>query len=319
MTTDFASKIKKGPVVAGPRIVIMGMEGVGKTTAAAQCPSPIFLCGENGLIGSAFSGIANYAPENWADVLGFLEFILAGNHDYKTLVIDTIDWIEPLLHSHINKRDGKYLTKDRVTDGESIENFNYQKGYVLALEEFRKALAILDKIRLSGMIVVLNAHTHIKNFSNPEGENYDRYELKINAKLAGLIREWADAMIFAKYETFTGKIGKAGKSKGIGGQKRIVCTERTAAYDAKNRYSLPPEMPLDMAEILEAIKKGESGDTTGIVEEINAYLPCVAESKRAAIANFIEEHKGDSVKLSQALNKARVLAEQQEQKGAVNA
>jgi len=301
--TDFVPKIKKGASAAAPRIVLVGVEGVGKTTAGAQCPDPIFLCAEDGLVGFGFHNVPYTTPENWTEALRFLNYIATGDHPYKSLIVDTLDWLEPLLFSHICKRDKK----------ESIEDYGFGKGYIMAIEEFRRFIAGLELIRKRGILIMINAHCQIKSFNNPIGDNFDRYELKASKQLAGLVKEWADTVLFARYEILTVKDGgKKSKAKGVGGQKRIVHTEHSAGWDAKNRYGLPVTMVFDMPEILEAIKQGMPDKPENIISEINSLLPNVPEAKQAAITAFIEANKTDAIKLSQTLNRVRVLAEETE-------
>jgi len=302
-TNDFVPKIKKGAPAVAPRIVLVGVEGVGKTTAGAQCPDPIFLCAEDGLVGYGLENVPYTTPENWTEALRFLNYIATGDHPYKSLIIDTLDWLEPLLFSHICKRDKK----------ESIEDYGFGKGYIMAIEEFRRFIAGLELIRKRGILVMINAHCQIKSFNNPIGDNFDRYELKASKQLAGLVKEWADTVLFARYEILTVKDGgKKSKAKGVGGQKRIVHTEHSAGWDAKNRYGLPVTMVFDMPEILEAMKQGKPDTPENIIAEINSMLPNVPEAKQAAITTFIEANKTDAIKLSQTLNRVRVLAEEAE-------
>jgi hypothetical protein len=302
-TADFVPKIKKGACKAAPRIVLVGVEGVGKTTAGAQCPDPIFLCAEDGLVGYGLENVPYTTPENWNEALRFLNYIATGDHPYKSLIVDTLDWLEPLLFSFICKRDKK----------ESIEDYGFGKGYIMAIEEFRRFIAGLELIRKRGILVMINAHCQIKSFNNPIGDNFDRYELKASKQLAGLVKEWADVVLFARYEIHTVKDGgKKSKAKGVGGQKRIVHTEHSAGWDAKNRYGLPVTMVFDMPEILEAMKQGKPDTPENIIAEINSMLPNVPEAKQAAITAFIEANKTDAIKLSQTLNRVRVLAEEAE-------
>jgi len=126
----------------------------------------------------------------------------------------------------------------------SIEDFGFGKGYVEALQLGRVLLARLDRLRdAKGMTIILLAHCQIRPFKNPEGDDYDRYEMKRHAKLAAQFREWSDACLFANYEITTYE--KNNKAKGIATGKRLLFTERRAAFDAKNRLNLPTTMPLE--------------------------------------------------------------------------
>ena len=88
---NLLSKIKKGPTKLPPKIMLIGVEGVGKSTAGASMPHPIFICGESGLVGPQFDGIPNFTPESWKDILDFCEELATTPGDFRTLVIDTLD------------------------------------------------------------------------------------------------------------------------------------------------------------------------------------------------------------------------------------
>ena len=62
---DIKSLIKKGPSTRPPKIMLIGVEGVGKSTAGANMPSPVFMCSESGLVGPQFADVPNFTPKSW--------------------------------------------------------------------------------------------------------------------------------------------------------------------------------------------------------------------------------------------------------------
>ena len=115
------------------------------------------------------------------DVLDAVRTLTTEPHEYETLVIDTIDWVEPLIHDAVCQANG----------WKSIEDPGYGRGHAVALVEWRKLLAALDRLRAErGMEIILLAHTTIRTFANPAGSNYDRYELKLQRSAAALVKEW---------------------------------------------------------------------------------------------------------------------------------
>lgn len=235
------SKMNLGNIVKGRlekprRDCVFAPEGLGKSTLASQAPGAVFLGAEDG---TAQLDVARFPePETWQDVLDVIETMIEEKHSFKHFVIDTLDWVEPLIWKHVCERDGK----------SDIEAYGYGKGYVCALSEWRLLLHKLDAMRHQrGVAVIMLAHSHIKAFRNPEGDDYDRYEMKIHTKAAGLVKEWSDNVLFGNYETFTRE--QSGRTKGIDNGARVLYTERRAAFDAKNRYNLPPKMPLSWEEL----------------------------------------------------------------------
>lgn len=295
---DFRSGIRKGAPPKEPRIVMLGVEGVGKSTAGAYMDSPIFLCAEEGLVGPQFAETASWSAPDWESALGFLDWLRAEKHEYKSLVVDTVDWLEPKLFDFICGRDNM----------PNIEGYGYGKGYTVAAEEFRRFLGKLDSLNKAGMAIMVLAHTTIKAFSNPTGDNYDRYEPKVTKQIAGMVKEWADAVLFARFKVFTTKGKGTMKAKGIGGQERVVYTTHDAGWDAKNRYGLPNEMPLDMPAIMEAIRSGNGAggeSAEAIADEIRNLSALLPETIQEKIEAAIDQASPDAAALARVLNMTR--------------
>lgn len=274
------------------RLLVGGTEGIGKTTFAAGAPKPIFLESEDG------SGRLNVARlpavKHWKDVAHAVDLLLNETHDYQTLVIDTVDWLEPLCWSFICARDLK----------KNIESYGYGKGYTAALDEWRAGfIRQLERLKAKRMHVLMLAHSHVKTFKNPQGADYDRYQLQLNDKASGALKQWCDAVLFANYETYSIKQDDDDrKGKGMSTGARYLHTERTAAYDAKNRFGLPPQIALSWDEFDTLAKAGNPEDPTVLLEQINRQslqiIPATQEYVKAAIGRAA----GDPMKLSQLLH-----------------
>ena len=78
---------------------------------------------------------------------------------------------------------------------------------------------------------------------SPEDPPYDRWELKVSKKVAPLLKEWADILLFANYEVMV--VEENGRAKAKGRAKRKMHANHKPTYDAKNRYGLPDDMDLD--------------------------------------------------------------------------
>tara|TARA_R110002074_G_scaffold16253_2_gene54532 strand:+ start:1962 stop:3017 length:1056 start_codon:yes stop_codon:yes gene_type:complete len=226
--------ITRGTKKKAQRIVIYATEGVGKTTFTAQLPNPIFIDTEDGTDHLDVARLDK--PTSWIMLMGHVQALIVDNHGFNTLVIDTADWAEKLCVQHICDIGMK----------QSIEDFGYGQGYTKLAEEFARLLDLLSTLRDRGMNICLTAHSIVKRHDEPSGmDSYDRYELKLGKKTSPLLKEWSDAVLFADYKTIIVE-SDGGKKKGIGGTKRVLHTIRTAAFDAKNRWGLPVELPFDM-------------------------------------------------------------------------
>ena len=168
--------------------MIYGPEGIGKSTLAAQFPAPVFLDTEGG---THHLDVARFpAPKTWDDVTKTIAALTSEPHEFKTLVVDTADWLEKLLIEEVCRRANKT----------SIEEFGYGKGYVVLAEEVTKFLASLNALLARGMHVLLLAHCRIAKFEQPDAAGaYDRYELKLSKQVGPLVKEWCDMLLFANY------------------------------------------------------------------------------------------------------------------------
>jgi AAA domain len=298
------ASVTKGVQKGAPlKVLLYGIEGVGKSTFGAKSPAPIFLGAEDGtkhLDTSRFP-----APENWAHAMEAVRTLTVEAHQFKTLVVDTLDWMEPLIWGSICERDDK----------KSIEDYGFGKGYTAALDEWRIFLAAVERlVRAKGMNVILLAHSWAKPFKNPEGPDYDRYEMKLNAKAGGLVKEWADAVLFSAYETYANTDDKTKRTRGVATGARLIYTERTAAYDAKNRYGLPSSLPLSWADFAAAVEAGRPAPAAEVRAEIEKLKAKLLPEDAAKLPKALEVCGDDAQALAELRNRVRVKASAAESK-----
>lgn len=284
------SSLVKGKIKQPVKVLLYGVEGIGKSTFGASAPSPIFIGAENGT--EQLDVVRFPSPENWGEVTEAIRVLTNDEHTYQTLVIDTLDWAEPMLWEHICQRDKKT----------NIEDYGYGKGYQAALDEWRTFLHSLERLRKSkNMHLVLLAHSWIKPFKNPQGEDYDRYEMKLHPKSAGLFKEWSDCVLFAQYETYAPK-EKGKRVKGVDTGARLIHTQHRAAFDAKNRYNLPESIPLSWADFEEALSSQRPADPAALTSEIQRKAEMLGGDFKKAALSAIERAEGDPAKLAKLNN-----------------
>ena len=179
--------ISSNPTIAPPRVVLFGPHGVGKTTFGASAPKPILLPTEEGLGGLEVPHFP--LLRSFGAVIEAIGALYQDEHDFQTAVIDSADWLEPLVWTETCTRHNEA----------NIESWGYARGYLHALDQWREILEGLNALRAErGMAIVFLAHTEIKRFDAPDSEPYDRYQIKLQTRAAALIEEWADAVLFAK-------------------------------------------------------------------------------------------------------------------------
>ena len=241
--------IQKGRIQAPRRTLLYGVHGVGKSTFGAMAEQPIFITTEDGLADIECERFP--LAEKYADVLAALGVLYTDEHDYKTVVIDSLDWLERLIWVEVCAKRGV----------ESIEDIGYAKGYVFALTQWREIFSGLDALRNDrGMSIVLIAHAQIEKFNNPETDTYDRYSPKLHRLASAIVQEWCDEVLFASYRVHTKQTDEGFNRKrtvGLGQGERIIRTTERPAHLAKNRLNLLDEMPLDHR-IYAAFARGEN-------------------------------------------------------------
>jgi len=224
-------KITRGVRQTAKRVIAYGVEGIGKSTLASQFPNAVVLDTEDG---TNHLDVARVSVSSWMDLEGALHELIRDNQGFKTVVVDSIDWAERLLIDHLLKKANK----------RSIEDFGFGKGYTMVAESVGRLLSVCDSLIDQGVNVVMVGHSTVKRVSPPDmDEGYDRYELKLTKQSGPLVKEWADCILFANYRTKL-VAGEDGRTRAKGGRERVLHTERTAAFDAKNRYGLAPELPM---------------------------------------------------------------------------
>lgn len=289
--------VVKGKIDQPMRLTMMGPEGVGKSTFGANAPKPIFVGAEDG---TAQLDVARFpSPTSLQDVRDAVHVLTNEKHDYETVVFDSLGWIEPLIWAHVCTAAG-VATIEEVGGG-------YGKGYTAAVDHWRTFLASLERLRKAKpMHVIFLAHTHAKTFKNPTGEDYDRYVMNINEKAAGPIYQWCDAVLFANWETFIKEDKKSKRVKGVGVGARIVYTERAAAWDAKNRYNLPEELPLSWVDFEAAVRAGAVAPVVDLKAEIIRKAAELGGETEKKILETLEKAGDDARSLALINNKCNV-------------
>ena len=224
--------ITSGPTATAQKVVLYGVEGIGKSTFASQFPNPVFIDTEGSTSNMNVQRLDN--PNSWQMLIDEVNYVKQ-TKICSTLIIDTADWAETLANKHVIARNG-------IT---SIEDLGYGKGYIMVGEEFGKLLNLLSDLIGIGINVVITAHADIKKFEKPdELGKFDRYQLKLSKQCAPLLKEWADVVLFANYETTVITDSKT-KSKVATGGQRVMYTTHHPAWDAKNRHGLPDKLPFE--------------------------------------------------------------------------
>lgn len=256
--------IRRGKINRPQKAVIYGPEGVGKSTLASQTPDPVFLDTEGGT--HHLDVVRFDSATTWEEIKAGIDQLASTQHEFRTLVIDTADWLEKRLAEHLCRKANK----------DSIEDFGYGKGWVLLAEEFARFLTSLDALLARGMHVVFLAHSTVRKFEAPDqAGSYDRFELKLSKQAAPLLKEWADVVLFANYVTRIAEKDN-GKTRAVGGKERVLFASHTAAWDAKNRHGLPDKLAFSIEALAPVF--GSTGNSRHL--ESTSPAPSLADRLR---------------------------------------
>ena len=240
------------------RVLLYGTHGIGKSTWAAAAPGAVFLPTEDGCRDipavNAFPLLTSYEELTQA-----IYELATERHSFRSLVIDSLDWAEKLVKDYVIRKNGV----------KSIEDIGYGKGYVQVAEWWLKMLGLLDQCNKS-MNIICIAHSQIERYNNPDTDPYDRYSPSLDKRTSPMVQEWADEVFFASYKVYTTSTDdgpKKTRTRGIGGDNRIVYTVERPSHYAKNRLRLPEELPLDFAAYWDYVVKGGGNNLTPLEAE----------------------------------------------------
>ena len=302
-------QIITGVMQKATKAVLYGPEGIGKTSFAAKAPNPLFIDTEGSTTRLNVRRLP--APQSFAMVMEQIQWVLYNPQVCGTLVLDTADWAQRLCTDAVCAR---------LKVG-GIEDLNYGKGFVYVYEDFGRMLNLLDQVIDRGINVIITAHAAMRKFEQPdEMGSYDRWELKLNnsqkCSIAGMVKEWADMVLFANYETIVVK-NENKKGKAQGGQ-RVMYTAHHPCWDAKNRFDLPEKLPFDYEKVAHCFLQDEPAPVQMPVhqapEQQSVPAPSapepVAEGIPPALAQLMMEYQVTEAQIQKAVAQKGYYPEQ---------
>lgn len=279
------------------KVLIYGPEGVGKSTFGAMAEKAVFLAPEGGYNrlkdrnGKPVKAIKNV--KTFDDIRSAIKSLLTDKHDFKTLVLDSADWVEKAAHAKIGS--GKDII--RAAGG-------YGAGYRESERLHRELIDDLECLRMQrGMNIIVTAHAHIRAAKDPEFEAYDAFEIKCHEFVSSLWREWVEALLFVRFRTYIKDGDDMKKSMAFGDDTRVCYTTKRPAFQAKNRYGMPHEMDFDTKFFSEFEKYASGGVQAETPEQVKSeisdlYLLLNDDKTKSAVQEFMEKAGDDVTKLN---------------------
>lgn len=229
-------KIKKGRVKKPLFCILYSGPGTGKTGAGASFPDPLFFDFEESTHNIDVERIDNITE--FQDVMNGLDEILnekAGSLPFKSIIFDTIDELERLMHNHIASENGK----------KSIDHIGWQKGFDYAVNLWADFIStcrlIRDKHHIHFLFLAHDAHKSKQDIEKEE--TYTRNTINLHKKAISFMFGAVEMVLYAKKEVKFKKDSE-GNTYAIDTDERKVYCTLSAHYDAKNRIGLPSSLPM---------------------------------------------------------------------------
>jgi hypothetical protein len=251
--TNLLSQIQTGVQQNGQRIVIAGVEKVGKTTLASAAPGALLIPLEQGSAAIPVPKLPMVST--WEQIEALCEeLIFSAKSGFikrgQSLAWDSATALERAIHSYVLRTD-----KDYSKGGVTMESAHggYGKAYNIANELFERWTRYMDELAFYGGInIIITCHVFPSRVVDPAHGEYDTWDLLLhspkNNKTYGkreFMTQWADLVGFFHEPMFVLKTEGGGMQQGISAnQGRQLAVDRQPAWVAGNRYGMTGKIPI---------------------------------------------------------------------------
>lgn len=247
--------VTSGVSRTGLRMVIAGLEKMGKTTFTSGAPGALLIPLE---VGYAGVNVAKTPMlQSYEEVLALLaevtQLAQRGQFGYKTIVLDSVTALERHIHDYVLRLDPTYKPGASKTTTMESAHGGYGKAYNLSNSIFENLLKQFDLLAVHAQInIVLTSHVFSSKVMDPTSGEYDSWDLLLhspkNQKTYGkreLITQWADVIGFLYEPVFLVTADKSTVTRAMSQNKgRVLGLSRTPAYTAGNRFGMLGELPI---------------------------------------------------------------------------
>jgi signal recognition particle receptor subunit beta len=247
--------IRRGVEQAPRKIVVYGPPKIGKSTFVSAAPNSLLIPTEDRV--KHIDCAKTEVVESFSEIMDIFTFLCKkSQHSYQSVIIDTLDWMEPMIHKYVC--DNKGFTS---LHNDKDANVNYGRGLkVHAVEGWKVFLQNCDVLRQEAdMNIILVAHSMTEKISPPDTDAYDRYTMKLDKNAVALVEEWADVIGFYNREVVVKKEDagfskKVGKALNIDAARTLNLQATTPSWISGNSFGLRDFDLSDPSDAEEAMK-----------------------------------------------------------------
>ena len=241
---NLADILESTDVVKPFRMLLYGVAGIGKSTFATHAPAPVFVQTEDGLVG--INVPKTKLCVTFQQLLQCLSLIRQAKGQFKTVVLDSLDWMEELAAKEILEKNKAYS---------DLSKFPYGQGYAALKSKALEVMQLLKSLYYDGFNIILIAHSKPEKVVNPDGTDYDQHSPRLNKHVNPMFKEWVDIIGFCNF-SFSVRERQDGMTKTVkviadkdGASNacvRTITLTGSPAIVAKCRYTnMPDVLPLN--------------------------------------------------------------------------
>jgi len=261
-------------------ILIWGGVKIGKSTFCSHAPNALFIPTEPGLkcldvYNAATAMYDKKCITTWDEFLEICKEIIEGKHDFKTIIIDTIEGLYDICEESVCKKYKVETSNDGI--------LGYGKGMAIILNEFRRILTKLANLPYG---LIMTSHAFDKDIDDKNGKYTKTVPTIPDAKKNSpyrFIMGFVDMILYCSQE----KAKIDGELKTV----RVIKTKPSLSYDAGDRTGkLPGKLPLDFEKFIKCFDTATKTDKVDKPKPDKEVKP--TEIKTADANNVLKNMKG---------------------------
>ena len=218
-------------------VTVLGDSGLGKTSLACTFPNPIVIRAEDGLSAIPSDKRPDAFPviQKVDDVWDQLMALIKEDHEYKTVVVDSVTALERIFIQHVIDND----PKNPRSINQAMGGYGAGLAAVATMHQrVRKACGMLNERK--NMNVVFVAHADTETVELPDQDPYTRYSLRLGKRSVAPYVDDSDVVGFLKLQTFT--TGDGDRKKAMSDGTRLLVCYATASNVSKNRFGIEDDI-----------------------------------------------------------------------------